>query len=237
MLRRGRPDKVTSRTLRRRPAALVLTVLALAACGGQGAGSETTSPATDSPAPTGETLEGVPSCWQAVGEAYKDVSDQAVLILRDGVARLLREHRAFAGALNSGDTDGARRALNSFIDEAKSVTDASVSFDRDRRMAITEQSECEGESQGESAVAGCWRDVAEAYTPAASQADRGLDKPMALVLFGLQEVIAAGNRGDGEGVYRANRTLTKGLERVIPESGRFARLAGTASAEGERCPE
>ena len=237
MLRRGQPHKMTSRTLRRRPAALVVTVLALAACGGQGAGSDTTPPATDSSATTGETPAGVPGCWQAVGEAYEDLSDQGVLILRDGVARLLREHRAFVRALNADDVDEARQALDRFIDEAQSVTNASAEFDRARRMTITEQSKCEGEAQGENAVAECWRDVAEAYGAAASQADRALDKPMAIVLFGLQEVVAAGNSGDIEGVHRANRTLTKGLERLIPQAGRFARLAGAASAEGERCPE
>lgn len=223
---------------RRRRAALLVTVLLLAACGGEGAGSDTNSAATDSPAATGEKPQtGVPSCWQAVGEAYKAASDQAVLILRDGVAGLIREHRTFARALGSDDADGARRALDDFIDEAKAVTDASAAFDRTRRMAITEQSKCEGEGQGASAAAGCWRDVAQAYAAAAGQADRALDKPMALVLFGLQEVLAAGNKGDVEGVYRANRTLTKGLERLIPQSGRFARLAGAASDEGDRCPE
>jgi hypothetical protein len=229
---------VTSTKARRGHAALVVTVLLFAACGGEGAGSDIDSSATDSPTATGGTPQaGVPSCWQAVGEAYKDASDQALLILRDGVARLIREQRAFARALNSDDTDGARRALGGFIDEAGSVTDASVAFDRARRMAITEQSECEGEGQGASAVAACWRDVAQAYAAAASQADRALDKPMALVLFGLQEVLAAGNSGAIEGVYRANRTLTKGLDRVVPQAGRFARLAGAASGEGDRCLE
>jgi hypothetical protein len=165
-----------------------VTVLLFAACGGEGAGSDIDSSATDSPTATGGTPQaGVPSCWQAVGEAYKDASDQALLILRDGVARLIREQRAFARALNSDDTDGARRALGGFIDEAGSVTDASVAFDRARRMAITEQSECEGEGQGASAVAACWRDVAQAYAAAASQADRALDKPMALVLSGSRK--------------------------------------------------
>jgi hypothetical protein len=237
LLRRGQPIEVTSGTLRRGHAALVVAVLALAACGGQGAGSDTTPSATDSLTATGETLEGAAGCWQAVGEAYKDASDQGVLILRDGVARLLRERGAFATALNAGDVDEARQALDRFIDEAQSVTAGSAEFDRARRMAITEQSKCEGEAQGEGVVAGCWSEVAQAYGAAATQADKALDKPMAIVLFGLQEVIAAGNSGDVEGVHRANRTLTKGLDRLIPQAGRFARLAGAASAEDERCAE
>jgi hypothetical protein len=219
-------------------AALVVTVLLLAACGGQGAESDTSSSATDSTATSGDTAQaGVPSCWRAVADAYKDASDQAVLILRDGVARLLGEHRAFASALNADDTDEARQALDRLLDEAQSVANASVGFDRARRMAITEQSKCEGGAQGEGAVAACWSDVAEAYGEAASQADRALDKPMAIVLFGLQEVLAAGNKGDFEGVFRANRTITKGLERLIPQAGRFARLSGAASGEGDRCPD
>jgi hypothetical protein len=223
--------------LSRGPASLLVTVLLLSACAGQGAGSDITSSATDSLTATGETLEGAPSCWQAVGEAYKDASDQGVLILRDGVARLLRERSAFTTALNAGDLDQARQALDRFIDEAQLVTNASAEFDRARRMAITEQSKCEGEAQGEGVVAGCWSEVAQAYGAAATQADKALDKPMAIVLFGLQEVLANGNKGNVEGVYRASRTVGKGLNRLTQEAGRFARLAGAASAEDERCAE
>jgi hypothetical protein len=237
LLRRDQPNEVTSRTRRGGHAAVLLAVVALAACGGEGAGSDTAPSATDSLTPTGEPLEGAAGCWQAVGEAYEDASDQGVLILRDGVARLLREHRAFTRALNAGEVDKARQALDRFIEEAQSVTNASAEFDRVRRMAIAEQSKCEGEAQGENAVAAWGRDVAAAYGAAASQADRALDKPMAIVLFGLQEIVAAGNRGNVEGVYRANRTVTKGLERLIPQAGCFARLAGAASAEDERCAE
>jgi hypothetical protein len=85
------------------------------------------------------------------------------------------------------------------------------------------------------AVAACWTEVAQAYGRSASQAERALDKPMARVLFGLQEVIAAGNEGDVPGVFRANRTLVRGLDAVIPMAGRFARLAGAAEAQGDRC--
>ena len=221
---------------RRRAAAVIISACLLAGC----AGSETESSDATATDPTGATdttqSGGVLACWKTVADEYKAASDQAILILRDGFSRLLGAHRSFARALNAGDADGTRKALNRFIGEARSVTDASADFEQERSMALADESQCAAEeTSGANAVAACWTEVGEAYGRSASQAERALDKPMARVLFGLQEVIAAGNEGDVAGVFRANRTLAKGLRAVIPQAGRFARLAGAAAAQGDQC--
>jgi cytochrome c551/c552 len=212
---------------------VVVTVVLASACSRSSqpeAGPATT--ATDA----ASTLTGVSACWQTVADEYQDASDQAILILRDGVADLLGAHRSFSRALDAGDTGRTRRALGGFIDAAQSVTEASADFDRARRQAAADESHCDDEgSQGTDTVSVCWKDVAEAYRMSASQADRALDKPVARILFGLQQAIAEGNQGDVAGVHRANRTLTKGLNDVIPLAGRFARLAGAATAERDEC--
>ena len=58
---------------------------------------------------------------------------------------------------------------------------------------------------------------------------------MAKVLFGLQQIITAGNKGDLDGVFRGNEIVTTGIKTVIPRAGHFACLAGAASTKRGDC--
>ena len=157
-------------------------------------------------------------------------------ILRDQVAVLLDNFETFARAQADADARAAARAFAMLLDTLQAATERSVRFDELRNVGNRGRAACAREKATPSShVASCWEVVTRSYEEAVSQAAIALDRPFAQVLFGVQNVIAAGQGRDSSALRRANRTLRSSMANVLPSAARFAEDVGAAEHAREEC--